>query len=289
MKRYYKIGDFRFAVESDQDLRIPAHFSLFETDEEDAETVYEIQMVDQLPELTGTTVHKTDDMIITEEDGLESRCISIYGTGRPYAVYKESDDGRILIYLDASREEEVLSYDTTFSSMFALEKRMWERDSLILHSCSVTYRDGEAILFSAPSGTGKSTQGELWRQNRGSRVINGDRNLLSRRDGSWYMRGWPVCGSSEICHNEEYPIKAIVMLEQAPEDHIERLEGMKAYARVFPEITCNRWNRTRLEKTMDQIETLINEVPVYLLKCTVSGNSVDILDHKLTEQEQNNE
>ncbi len=285
MKRYYKIGDFRFAVESEQELQVPAHFSLFETDDHNAETICEIQMTDKLPEISGTIVHRTDDVIISEENGLESRYLSLPGDDHPYAVYRELENGNIRIYLGASGADEIMKYDTTFTSLFALEKRMWEKDCLILHSCSVTYGADETILFSAPSGTGKSTQGEQWKIYRGSRVVNGDKNLLTRKNGIWYIQGWPVCGSSEICHNEEHRLRAIIMLEQAAEDCITKLEGMKAYSKVYPEITCNRWNRTRLIRTMDLIESLISEVPVYLLQCTISEHAVDILDRELSARE----
>lgn len=285
MKRYYKIGNFSFAIQSEHGLHMPAHFSLFETDKAKTDIVYTIQIVNQLPEITGRTVHSSNDIVITDDGGFESRQLSVVGTDRPYAVYKELDNNNIQIFLEAASADEVLAYDTTFTAMFALEKSMLERNNLILHSCSVTYNSDEAILFSAPSGTGKSTQGELWRKYRNSRVINGDRNLLTKKDNRWYMQGWPVCGSSEICHNEEHPIRAIIMLEQAAEDHISKLDGMKAYAKIYPEITCNRWDRKRLIRTMDLIETLISEVPVYLLKCTISERAVEILDDVLSERE----
>lgn len=286
MRRYYKIGDFGFAIEAEHELHIPAHFSLFETDDANAEILYEIKMTDRLPEISGSIVHQTGDVVIAEENGLESRRLSLPGSGSPYAVYRELDNNKILIYLNASHADEILKYDTTFTSMFALEKRMWEKDSLILHSCSVSYGADEVILFSAPSGTGKSTQGEQWQKYRGSRVINGDKNLLTRKTGFWYSQGWPICGSSEICHNEEHRIRAIIILEQAAEDRISKIEGMNAYSRVYPEITCNRWNRSRLIRTMDLIESLIHEVPVYLLQCTISEHAVDILNEELMTQEQ---
>lgn len=90
---------------------------------------------------------------------------------------------------------------------------MIARDSLILHCAFTEYR-GRAILFSAPSGTGKPTQAALWERYRGSRTVNGDRALLRRAGGVWTACGWPVCGSSEICGAGEVPIGAIVMLRQ---------------------------------------------------------------------------
>ena len=85
------------------------------------------------------------------------------------------------------------------------------RHALILHS---SYLDvnGQALLFSGPSGIGKSTQADLWVRHRGAAILNGDKSLLIREPDGWYAHGWPICGSSGICRNESRRIRAIVML-----------------------------------------------------------------------------
>lgn len=59
---------------------------------------------------------------------------------------------------------------------------MMRRDALVLH-CAYMQREGKAILFSAPGGTGKTTQATLWEKHRGTRVVNGDKALIRRVDG----------------------------------------------------------------------------------------------------------
>lgn len=280
MERYFKIGDFSFKMKSDIDLLIPAHFGLFETGEIETDYTYSVVIAKELPEVHGTVVHHTHDITVLDYNGLETRQINIYGESSPYAQYLEKDAHNAEIYIAEERLEEILKYDTTFTSLFALEKKMAERNALILHSSSIHYGD-EAVLFSAPSGTGKSTQADQWKKYRGNTTINGDRNLLAKYDGRWHMLGWPVCGSSEICHNEKHPVKAIVMLEQAKTDSIVRLNGMQAYSRVFPQITCGRWDKKKALHVMDLTEKLISEVPVFLLKCTISENAVLILENEL--------
>ena len=83
------------------------------------------------------------------------------------------------------------------------------------------------ILFSGPSGIGKSTQAGLWTKYRKARVINGDRTLLKKENGRWMSLGWPICGSSEICYNEAYPVKAVIFLGQGNDqsDHSEWMES----------------------------------------------------------------
>ena len=47
-----------------------------------------------------------------------------------------------------------------------LEHLLATQRAVILHSAYIDYK-GKAILFSAPSGTGKSTQAELWMDESG--------------------------------------------------------------------------------------------------------------------------
>ena len=66
----------------------------------------------------------------------------------------------------------------TRSSFFwpgvALPQLLLPFRALVFHASYVGC-DGGAMLFTAPSGTGKSTQAELWRVHRGARVLNGDK------------------------------------------------------------------------------------------------------------------
>ena len=105
-----------------------------------------------------------------------------------------------------------------------------KRQSIFFHSSLVRAKD-LGLMFLGPSGIGKTTQADLWEKHRGSRTVNGDRALLGRKDGRWTAQGWPVCGTSEVCHNEDTPIRAVVMLSQAKENHAERMTPGKAFPR----------------------------------------------------------
>ena len=108
--------------------------------------------------------------------------------------------------------------------------------------------------------------------------MNGDRSLLVRKEDGWYAYGWPVCGSSEICHNESYPIRAIVMLKQAKENKAYPLTGFSAVREVMEQITINAWDREFQITVMDKMDQLLREVPVYRLECDVSEEAVSCLE-----------
>jgi len=175
---------------------------------------------------------------------------------------------------------EWLKLDTVFAAMFSLEKLMINKDAMILHSAYVCYND-TAILFSAPSKTGKSTQASLWEKYRQTHTINGDRTLMMRGKEGWMAYGWPVCGSSAICHNESYPIKAIVMLRQAKENRVYPLNGFQAVREVLEQITVNGWDGEFQIRALDLIEELLSEIPVYMLECNISEDAVICLENIL--------
>lgn len=212
-------------------------------------------------------------------DDRECRILNFLGASEPYAICFETADNEMQVWIDEEIKE-MLRYDTVFVSLLLLEKVMIRNNALILHSAYMC-RDHKAVLFSAPSETGKSTQAGLWEKYRQTRTINGDRSLLIRDEDGWHAYGWPVCGSSEICNNEEYPIHAIVMLYQAKENKIERLKGFAMLQKLMAQITINMWNSEFQMKAMDLIEQLVGEIPVYELGCDISEEAVECLEKVL--------
>lgn len=278
MNEIFTIGDFCFRFHCDDRIALPENFLKFRGGSQ-PEYVYTLEPADDFPAPEGKILARRDDLLVTQKGQGECRWIGVKGTAEPYAYYEETDDrsARILVRL---RSYDGFICDPAFVSLLALERRLAHKDGLILHCAYVAYR-GEAILFSAPSETGKTTQANLWEKYRGARTVNGDRGLLQKVDGRWVVRGWPVCGSSEVCHNEDMPIRAIVMLSQAPEDTAERLHPAKAFSQIYSQITINRWNRASNLRAMELLEDLIGSVPVYHLACTMNETAIRALEEQI--------
>lgn len=133
------------------------------------------------------------DLAVYQNPAGEERSIGVKGRTGPYAECRELSETEAEIFF-LKDDMESLRPDTVFTSLFSFERRMICHESLILH-CAYIKHEGKAILFSAPSGTGKSTKADLWEKYRGSRTVNGDRALLRKKNGIWHACGWPVCGS----------------------------------------------------------------------------------------------
>lgn len=103
------------------------------------------------------------------------------------------------------------------------EKTMSEHGLFILHASLIRTRRG-AVLFTAPSGTGKSTQADLWKKYRGAEIINGDRSGVWKNGNTWMAGGVPWCGTSGIMKNKTMPLLAIVILRQGLENEVRDLQ-----------------------------------------------------------------
>ncbi len=285
MDKKFKIGDFLFRLVCPPEVLPPENFLKFAweegADQEEAapEYTYYIEVTDQLPQPEGKVLARRPDLLVFQSETGESRLIGVKGTEGYYACYQEvaSDKARVLLARDRIQG---LHIDPVFTSLLALERRLIARDSLILHCAYMVYQ-GEAILFSAPSETGKTTQANLWEKYRGSRTVNGDRALLGKRKGRWTAQGWPVCGTSEVCQNEEFPIRAVVMLSQAKENQAQQLPPGRAFPLLYSQITVNKWNMKDHLHAIDLIQELAEGVPVFHLGCTISEKAVECLEKAL--------
>ena len=279
MNSIFKIGDFCFRLIAPQEITPPKNFMLFEQEAGEAAYTFEIMLAAEMPKPRGRMIASRRDIAVFEENGLEMRYLALPDGGGVYACYREEDGAKATVYL-APAVCPMMTLDPLFLSLLCMERHTMNREHLVLH-CAYMQRDGEAILFSAPSGTGKTTQATLWETHRGTRVVNGDKSLLAKRDGRWTANGWPVCGSSQVCHNESMPIRAIVMLSQGKENTITKLSPFQAFSQLYSQVTVNFWNRLAQQRAMDLIEDLVTNVPVYHLSCTISEEAVETLEREL--------
>lgn len=193
-----------------------------------------------------------------------------------YAVTVLGEKKGYCYYVSYEWMKEAVNSGYYLENFLCLEKIFIKFQCMVLHSCHIHYA-GNAILFSAPSGTGKSTQGELWRVHAGAEVINGDRTAIRKVNGVWKAYGVPFCGTSGIHENKQAPLKGIVTLRQYKENYVTRLKGRNAFYSIYSELTVNRWNQQFVNDAMDWTLELLQDIPVYEFLCTKEAEAVDVL------------
>lgn len=173
---------------------------------------------------------------------------------------------------------------TVRAALTALEAEhlVTQQNGLLLHA-SCVLQNGHAILFTAPSGTGKSTQAALWERYRGAEIINGDRIVVRCTEEGICAMGIPFSGSSGICKNGTMPIRAIVYLSQGKENRIQRLCGVPAFRRIWEGCALHTWNRNDTSRATETAARLIGQIPVYHFACKPDETAVQFLEAELTE------
>ena len=148
-----------------------------------------------------------------------------------------------------------------------------KRGGFFLH-CSCLRIDGQGVIFTAPSGTGKSTHAALWRRVFGDRVemINDDKPLVREKDGDFVIYGTPWNGKHRIGSNISAPIRAVFFLEQAQENSTEPLDPFTALSLLLQQtvLPADRGNMTAL---LDMLGRLIERTPMFRLRCNISDDA----------------
>lgn len=276
------IGDLHIQLEGIDRAHLPANTLLFESTFEEADLYYTFH-TDRQPRLPNTPpiYRKSDILVFRQPSRLESRLLILPDRQAAYAYLEETDSRHTEIYFNPAYTS-LLSADTIFHSMLALEKHLVLRNSFVFH-CSYLDFEGKAVLFSGPSGIGKTTHTNLWCQYLPdqAKVLNGDKCLLSREGNTFYANGWPICGSSGICYNERREVRAVVLLQQAPENRLIEEKKMLTFRRVLEQLTVNYWNREFTDAAMTFANSLVSTLPCFTYGCNISREAVDTLYQQL--------
>ena len=147
----------------------------------------------------------------------------------------------------------------------ACEAGMTLRNGMALHAALVE-KDGYGVVFLGPSGMGKSTQAKLWQQYQGADFIIGDRPGLRRIDGQWIGFGMPWDGKDGLKRQKQVPIRALISLEQAPENSIRRLSKQEAMIVLLKQVMMPMWDDAAMAQLTPLMGQLASEIPFYHLK-----------------------
>lgn len=141
-----------------------------------------------------------------------------------------------------------------------------------LHASAVVY-EGEAYLFSAPSGTGKSTHTALWRKKfPGSYILNDDKPVIWPEKEQITVWGTPFSGKTDLQVNRGVPLKGICFLHQGNEDQIQEITEDRALALLLDN-TYRPGDNVRMNLLLDMMEQVVSQIHIYEMICTGAGES----------------
>ena len=165
------------------------------------------------------------------------------------------------------------AYLETIALQRKIAEKLFEFDTLLFHG-SVVAVDGQAYLFTAKSGTGKSTHTRLWRELFGDRavMVNDDKPFLRITDEGVIACGTPWNGKHRLGTNISLPLKAICVLERGEENQIRQIAGKDAVFMLLQQ--SNRpMNRALMPRYMELLDELSKKVAFYRMQCNMDPSA----------------
>ena len=130
---------------------------------------------------------------------------------------------------------------------------------IMLHSSGV--KDGNSgYVFTAVSGTGKSTMAGLW-QSVGGKIINDDRLILMPGEDGVVMTNTPMPYYQDVY--KESPVTAILLIKQSPENYLKPLSGAAGVAGLMANCIQFLYDKEMVKKHMVSLTAIAERCPIY--------------------------
>ena len=197
-----------------------------------------------------------------------------------FSVSLSNDD--ILAEQEATSENQ---FSPTYLETLALLRKLAEilpsHNRILMHGASISYNE-HAYLFTAPSGTGKSTHIRLWKKYLGDdvKIVNGDKPFISLEDEPM-IYGSPWAGKENWHRNCKMPLKGICFVQRGTTNSIRRIEASDCLSLLFKQVYLPA-DTLAAGLTLELVDMLIKKVPLYVLTCDMSEEAVKCSFETLT-------
>lgn len=186
---------------------------------------------------------------------------------------------------DGTSDEFTDAYLETLALYRQIADKMIDFGILLFHGSAVSM-DGACYLFTAKSGTGKSTHTRLWREAFGERavMINDDKPLIEISDSGVTVHGTPWCGKHRLGSNISAPLHAICILTRAEENVIFLADGMAEFPKILSQ-TYRNTDPEFVKKTLLLVDKLIRQTPIYRLGCNMEKDAPHVSYNRMKGKE----
>ena len=187
-----------------------------------------------------------------------------------------SFDGKeAVFYYDGSTQQEAVDelfygFRAAFFYLAALHGKY------ALHSASNYYQE-KAWLYSASSGTGKTTHVKLWEKLYAVPVLNGDLNLLGMENDEVFVYGIPWCGTSGVYTTKKYPLGGIILLKRGTENRVCKLPQDERQLYIAQRMISPAWTEKQVDDSLLFAEKLSDRIPIRRLYCTQEPSAAAVM------------
>jgi hypothetical protein len=156
-----------------------------------------------------------------------------------------------------------------------IARALKNESSFFLHSSAVVLNN-EAFVFTAPSGTGKSTHSKLWVDTfQGSTfILNDDLPILKPVREKMFIYGSPWAGQNHLQVNDKAEVSSICFIEQASENWVNRIDSIEALPLLMRQLYILNQDSSTPSTLLHFLDRLFQDVPMFRMGCTISKESV---------------
>lgn len=164
-------------------------------------------------------------------------------------------------------------YLETLAVYRKIADKMLQFDTLLFHGSAIAV-DGKGYLFTAKSGTGKSTHTRLWRNVFGERavMVNDDKPLLNITDSGVWVCGTPWDGKHRLSTNMIVPLEGICILERGTENHIQPIPAKEALPMLLQQ-SHRPANPRDMANLLDAVDKLMQQTRFFRLRCNMDPDA----------------
>lgn len=237
-------------------------------------TVVDGELVNPRKQLVSNNPMKAEHQFVIELAGFSIRVNSMYA--EVYDLCKDYLSNREPQISVAISEDDIAyeraetdlknypsdSYVEVLTVYRKISEALIDYDTLLMHGAVVAY-NGNAYMFTANSGTGKTTHVKKWLDCLPDAfVVNGDKPLVRIENDRVLVCGTPWCGKEQMNTNTMVPLKAIVLMERSPENIIKPISFGEAFVFLLQQ-TYRPNNSDSLRKTISLLTQLSKRMSFY--------------------------
>lgn len=208
-------------------------------------------------------------------------CVSVCECDIDFEIIRSAKNHRLT-------NEPLRAYSRKYLETLALYRKIAEKmigyNTLLVHGSAVAV-DNEAYLFTAKSGTGKSTHTRLWREYFGKRavMVNDDKPLVKITADAVYVCGTPWNGKHKLGNNTVVPLKAICILGRDKVNHINTVNKKDVWQTLIRQ-TYRPCSAEGLTETLGLIDKMSSLVKIYTLGCNMDISAAEIAYNGMNEE-----
>ena len=216
-------------------------------------------------------VYKYCKEYVTEDVGNHSIILTQEDIDHERAIAKDTPDDHNFDVANASDQ-----YLESVALLRKLADYICDHNRLLMHGSAIAI-NGKGYIFTALSGTGKSTHTGLLRQLHGENaiMINDDKPFLHYDNGKVYISGTPWRGKHFLGNKITVPLEGIFFLRRSENNVIEPISPTDALMKMISQ--CHRpSDPIKLINTLDLVDKILAAVPLYDFGCNMDISAAEV-------------